>query len=137
MKKPLKQPLKEMLKKIGGAHLLNENAAVVKYSDELGQYVKQLRPNIRGWKFDVERLTGSWYWEHKKIEPLVYATWGWDGRNAIELESSFGLDLGKINVKLKPKESLEDQLDVKKDVKKYLDAMKKEIPKIEKKLLSY
>ena len=115
--------------------LLEYNDKVAKYSDELGNYVKLLRPNIRGWKFDVERMTGSWYWEHKKIEPLVYATWGWDGRNMIALESSFGEDLGTAKLKLKPKESLKDQLDVKKDVKKYLDAMKKELPKIEKKLL--
>ena len=115
--------------------LLEYDKKVAKYSDELGNYVKLLRPNIRGWKFNVERMTGSWYWEHNKVEPLVYATWGWDGRNMIALESSFGEDLGTAKLKLKPKESLEDQLDVKKDVKKYLDAMKKELPKIEKKLL--
>ena len=43
----------------------------------------------------------------------------------------------QFKLKLKPKESLEDQLDIKKDVKKYLDAMKKEFPKIQKKLLEY
>ena len=117
--------------------LLEYDKKVAKYSDELGEYIKLLKPSIRGWKFDVERMTGSWYWKHPKFEDAVFATWGWDGRNAIELESTDGMDLGRINVKLKPKESLESKLDVKKDVKKYLDAMKKEFSKIEKKLLNY
>ena len=117
--------------------ILLENQKVENYSLELGDYIKILKPNIRGWKFGVERMTGSWYWEHSKFEDVVYATWGWTGKNAIPLQSSDGMDLGKINLKLKPKESLEDQLDVKKDVKKYIDAMKKELPKIQKKLLQY
>ena len=117
--------------------ILLENQKVENYSLELGDYIKILKPNIRGWKFGVERMTGSWYWEHSKFEDVVYATWGWSGKNAIPLQSSDGMDLGKINLKLKPKESLEDQLDVKKDVKKYINAMKKELPKIQKKLLQY
>ena len=55
----------------------------------------------------------------------------------IPLESSDGMDLGKIKLKLTPKESLENQLDIKKDVKKYIDTMKKELPKLQRKLLEY
>ena len=117
--------------------LLEYNDKVATYSNELGAYIKILKPKIKGWSFDVERMSGAWEWNHPKFEDAIYATWGWEGKNEIPLESSDGDDLGKIKLKLKPKESLESKLDVKKDVKKYLDAMKKEFPKIEKKLLKY
>ena len=117
--------------------LLEYDKKVANYSDELGNFIYLLRPKIKGWSFSIQRMTGTWEWNHPKFEDAVYATWGWEGKNEIPLESSDGDDLGKIKLKLKPKESLESKLDVKKDVKKYLDAMKKEFPKIEKKLLKY
>ena len=117
--------------------LLEYDDKVAKYSSELGKYIKLLKPKINGWKFDEEYMSGSWYWEHPKFEDIIYATWGWEGKNKIPVESSDGQDLGTIKLKLTPKESLEDQLDVKKDVKKYIQAMKKEIPKLQKKLLEY
>ena len=117
--------------------LLEYDKKVANYSDELGNYIQLLRPKVKGWSFSIQRMTGTWEWNHPKFEDAVYATWGWEGKNEIPLESSDGDDLGKIKLKLKPKESLKDQLDIKKDVKKYLDAMKKELPKIEKKLLKY
>ncbi len=117
--------------------LLEYDKKVANYSDELGNFIYLLRPKIKGWSFSIQRMTGTWEWNHPKFEDAVYATWGWEGKNEIPLESSDGDDLGKIKLKLKPKESLESKLDVKKDVKKYLDTMKKEFPKIEKKLLNY
>jgi len=117
--------------------LLEYDNKVANYSDELGNYIQLLRPKVKGWSFSIQRMTGTWEWNHPKFEDAVYATWGWEGKNEIPLESSDGDDLGKIKLKLKPKESLESKLDVKKDVKKYLDAMKKEFSKIEKKLLNY
>ena len=132
----MKQPLKEMLKKIGGGHLLTENKMVFYYMEHLGPYIQQLRPNIRGWKFVVERMTGSWEWTNRKFEPAVYATWGWEGRNEIPLESSDGEYFGEARFKLKASEP-EDENNLKRDAKKYLDVMKKEFPKIEKKILEY
>ena len=117
--------------------LLEYDKKVANYSDELGNFIYLLKPKIKGWSFSIQRMTGTWEWNHPKFEDAVYATWGWEGKNEIPLESSDGDDLGKIKLKLKPKESLESKLDVKKDVKKYLDTMKKEFPKIEKKLLNY
>ena len=129
-----KQPLRESLIKIGGGHLLKEyNDKVSKYSDELGGYIKLLRPNIRGWKFGEERMTGSWYWEHPKFEDVIYATWGWEGKNEIPLETSDGDAFKAVKLKLKASEP-EDEQNLKRDAKKYIDTMKKEIPKIEKKL---
>ena len=121
------------LKKI----LLEYDNKIAKYSSDLGDYIKILKPRINGWKFDVEYMSGSWYWEHPKFEDVVYATWGWEGQNKIPVEISDGKSLKSINLKLKPKESLEDQLDVKNDVKKYIQTMKKELPKIQKQLLEY
>ena len=118
--------------------LLKENK-IAKYSSDLGDYIKLLKPKINGWKFGMEHMTGSWYWEHPKFEDIIYATWGWDGqKNKIPYQSSDGLDLGTGKLALIPKElNIENEKFVKKDVKKYLDYMKKEFPKIEKKLLEY
>ena len=133
----MKQPLKEMLKKIGGGHLLTENKMVFYYMEHLGPYIQQLRPNIRGWKFVVERMTGSWEWTNRKFEPAVYATWGWEGRNEIPLETSDGESFKAVKLKLTPPKDTTDEKQLKKDAKKYIDTMKKELPKIEKKLLEY
>ena len=122
--------------------LLEYNDKVAKYSDELGEYLTQLRPNVKGWKFSMQRMTGTWEWNHSKFEDAVYATWGWEGKNEIPVESSDGHDCGTIKLKLKlPKnvkgDDFSDEKQLKKDAKKYLDTMKKEFPKIEKKLLKY
>ena len=94
----MKKPLKEMLKKIGGGHLLKEyNDKVATYSDALGKYIEGLRFSIRGWQMSTEYHSGSWEWTNKKFENHFYATWGWEGKNMIPLESSDGVDLGKIN----------------------------------------
>ena len=146
-KQSLKQPLRESLIKIGGGHLLNEvKDEIFRYKDALEGYLKQLRPNIRGWKFHTEHMTGSWYWENRKFEDIIYATWGWEGRNEIPLETSDGIAFKAVKLKLNPKTIKSDDYDridssdeksLKKDVKKYIDTMKKEFPKIQKKLLDY
>ena len=133
----MKQPLKEMLKKIGGGHLLTENKMVFYYMEHLGPYIQQLRPNIRGWKFVVERMTGSWEWTNRKFEPAVYATWGWEGQNKIPVESSDGHDCGTVTLKLTPPKDGTDEKQMKKNAKKYLDIMQRNFPKIQKKLLQY
>ena len=48
-----------------------------------------------------------------------------------------GLDCGTIKFKLTPPKGATDAKQLKKDAKKYLDTMKKEFPKIQKKLLEY
>ena len=128
----MKKPLREMLVKIGGGHLLKENK-IAKYSSDLGDYIKLLKPKINGWKFGMEHMTGSWYWEHPKFEDVVYATWGWEGKNEIPLETSDGESFKAVKLKFKASEP-EDEQNLKRDAKKYIDTMKKEIPKIEKKL---
>ena len=117
--------------------LLEYNSKVSKYSNELGAYITQLRPNIRGWKFSIDRMTGSWEWENRKFEDVVYATWGWEGKNEIPVESSDGIHFKTIKIKLTPPKDTTDEKQLKKDAKKYIDTMKKEFPKIEKKLLEY
>ena len=133
----MKQPLKEMLKKIGGGHLLKEyNDKVATYSDALGKYIRALRFDIRGWQMDVEYHSGSWEWTNRKFENAFYATWGWEGKNEIPIETDEGDDCGTIKQKFKGTDP-EDEKQLKIDAKKYIALMKKEIPKIEKKLLEY
>lgn len=134
----MKKPLKEMLKKIGGGHLLKEyNDKVASYSDELGEYLAQLRPNVKGWKFSMQRMTGTWEWNHPKFEDAIYATWGWEGNNQIPVESSDGHDCGTIKFKITPPKDSADEKQLKKDAIKYIKTMQKEFPKIQKKLLEY
>ena len=132
----MKKPLKEMLKKIGGRHLLKENDAVSTYSDALGQYLAGLRFDIRGWQMSREYHSGSWEWTNRKFDNAFYATWGWEGKNEIPIESDEGDDCGTIKQKFKGTDP-ENEKQLKIDAKKYIALMKKEIPKIEKKLLEY
>ena len=136
-KQSVKQPLRESLIKIGGGHLLKENKSMImNYSDYLGAYLEQLRQNIRGWKLQVDNMAGSWEWYNRKFEDSIYATWGWEGKNEIPLETSDGESFKAAKLKLKASEP-EDEQNLKRDAKKYIDTMKKEIPKIEKKILEY
>ena len=83
--------------------LLEYNDKVATYSNELGAYIKILKPKIKGWSFDVERMSGAWEWNHPKFEDAVYATWGWEGENnRIPYESSDGAYLGIGKLKLTP-----------------------------------
>ena len=70
----MKKPLKEMLKKIGGRHLLKENDAVSTYSAALGQYLAGLRFDIRGWQMSREYHSGSWEWTNRKFDNAFYAS---------------------------------------------------------------
>ena len=133
----MKKPLKEMLKKIGGGHLLKEyNDKVANYSDALGKYIQNLRLGIRVWVFSTEYHYGSWAWTNKKFENHFYATWGWEGKNEIPLETSDGDAFKAVKLKLKVGDP-EDEKQLKDAAKKYINVMKKEFPKIEKKLLEY
>jgi len=133
-KQSLKQPLRESLIKIGGGHLLNENKDMIMYySDALGKYLEQLRPDIRGWKFSIDRMTGSWEWFNRNYGGSIYATWGWEGKNEIPLESSEGESFKTVKLKFKASEP-EDEKNLKRDAKKYTQTMAKELAKIQKKL---
>ena len=114
--------------------LLEGNSKIAKYSNQLGSSIRIFKPRIRGWSFDVEHMTGSWYWENPKFEDIIYATWGWEGKNEIPIETSDGQSFKSIKLKLTPKETSAEQLDVRNDVKKYIDTMKKELPKLEREL---
>ena len=116
--------------------LLEYDKKVANYSDELGNYIQLLRPKVKGWSFSIQWMTGTWEWNHSKFEDAVYATWGWEGKNEIPLETSDGESFKAVKLKFKASEP-EDDKNLKRDAKKYIDTMKKEIPKIEKKLLEY
>ena len=105
--------------------LLEYDKKVAKYSDELGNYVKLLKPNIRGWKFDVERMTGSWYWEKGDI--IIYATLGWEGKKEVPIEDG---DTGDVVKRLR----YNPTFDLKRDSKWYLSNMKRYIPGLYKDL---
>ena len=119
----MKQPLKEMLKAIGGGHLLTENQDIADYSHELGEYIHHLRTKIKGWAFSIEINTGSWEWYHPKFEDIIYATWGWEGRNEIPVETSDGDSFKALKLKLKVSEP-EDEKNLKRELKGIWDQLK-------------
>ena len=43
-------------------------------------------------------MTGSWYWENRKFEDVIYATWGWEGKNQIPVETSDGESFKSIKL---------------------------------------
>ena len=117
--------------------LLEGKKEIFKYKDTLEGYLKQLRPSIKGWKFAVDYMSGSREWYNNKFEDVIYATWGWEGRNEIPVETSDGESFKAVKLKLTPPKDTTDEKQLKKDAKKYIDTMKKEFPKMEKKLLEY
>ena len=108
--------------------LLNENAKVQAYSDELGKYIMLMKPRIAGLKFDVEYMTGSWYWENSKFEDIIYATWGWEGKKEVPIEIGLAPDghEGEMVKKLK----YNPKFDLKKDAQWYISNMKRYLPGI-------
>ena len=105
--------------------LLNENAKVQAYSDELGKYIMLMKPRIAGLKFDVEYMTGSWLWEKGDI--AIYATWGWEGKKEVPIEDGDTGDRLKV---LK----YNSTGDLAKDAKWYISNMKRYLPGIAKDL---
>ena len=103
--------------------LLNENAKVQAYSDELGKYIMLMKPRIAGLKFYVEYMTGSWVWEKGDI--AIYATWGWEGKKEVPIEDG---DTGDRFKTLK----YNSTGDLKKDAKWYISNMKRYLPGIVK-----
>jgi len=106
-------------------NLLTESTQIHAYSDELGEYIRNLKPNIKGLKFSIERMTGGWAWENNNIS--IYATFGWEGKKEVPIEDG---DTGKIikTLKYNPK------FDLKTDAKWYISNMKKHLPGIIKDL---
>ena len=112
--------------------LLNENAKVQAYSDELGEHLRQLRPKIGGGalglKFSIERMTGTWAWSNRFIE--IYATYGWEGKKSVPIEIGYNErgDEGTVVKTLKYNYTG----DLKKDAKWFISNMKRYLPGIAK-----
>ena len=66
--------------------------------------------------------TGGWYWSSPKYEAVIYATYGWMGKEQVQWEVE-GDEFGKAD-KYKAK------YDLKKDAKWYINNAKKAIPQI-------
>ena len=113
-------------------NLLTENAKVQAYSDELGEYIHNLRPTIGSGafklKFSIERMTGTWAWAGRFVE--IYATYGWEGKKEVPIEIGYNEhgDEGEVVKTLKYNYTG----DLKKDAKWYVSNMKRYIPGIAK-----
>ena len=128
-----KQPLKEMLKRIGGAHLLNEKPNFDK--EKLQEYWHDIIQDVEGddikigWTVftaDYDYHSGALSWGDADSDFIFYMTPGYDGINGIPIEDgNTGKQYGRLPLKTTG--------DVKKDTKWYLNTIKKALPKILKK----
>jgi len=129
----MKKPLKEMLKKIGGAHLLNEKPNFDK--EKLQEYWHDIIQDVEGtmikigkdkYTADYDYHSGALSWGSMDSEVLLYMTPGYDGQNSIPVEDG---NSGKFHGTI----PLKTTGDVKKDTKWYVNTIKKALPKILKK----
>ena len=101
---------------------------IAKYSNELGAYIKGLRPRVGKLKFNIEPMTGAWEWEDNKLS--VYATLGWEGKKEVPIEIGLAPDGHEGDMvktlKYNPK------FDLKKDAQWYISNMKRYLPAVYK-----
>ena len=126
----MKKPLKEMLKKIGGGHLLNEG------DEKLADYWNNIVQDVEGeiikigkdkYTADYDFHSGALSWGSMDSEVLLYMTPGYDGVKYIPVEDgNSGKFLGKLPLKTTN--------DEKKDKKWYVNTIKKSLPKFIKKI---
>ena len=106
-------------------HLISENKRdIIKYQAEFAAYLKGMKPRIAGFRWTEERMTGSWEWYNPRINIVVYATWGWEGKEQVPIE----IEDGDVVKTLKYKHTG----DLKKDATWYLSNMKRYLPGIAK-----
>ena len=136
----LKQPLREMLKKIGGGHLLTEGDDVLQdYWAELVSKIEgtMLSTSVGKFDADVDMNSGGLSWNGQEGDKpdgyeedyvYIFATPAWEGDKYITFEEGWGsgVKLGKVPLKT--------TMDKKKDTNWYLATMKKHLPKLVKKL---
>ena len=98
---------------------------------KLEKLLIQKKINLKGWKLEVESMSGAWGWYNSKYpDVVVHATLGWDGEEVIPI--SVTDDQGELiwnkNFKFNPSGQLMSDLRV------YLNTLKKWLPTIEAKL---
>jgi hypothetical protein len=94
----------------------------------LEKFLVQKRVNLKGWKLEVEGMSGSWGWHNSKFgDVVIYATLGWEGEETIPIQVSDedGEIVFEKTFKYKPTGNVVT------DSKVYLKTLQKWIPKIE------
>tara|TARA_A100001037_G_scaffold244817_1_gene225922 strand:+ start:81964 stop:82323 length:360 start_codon:yes stop_codon:yes gene_type:complete len=97
-------------------------------NSNLEKFLVQKRVNLKGWKLEVEGMSGSWGWHNSKYpDCIIYATLGWDGEETIPIQvnDEDGNTVFEKIFKYKPTGNVVT------DSKVYLKTLQKWIPKIE------
>ena len=100
-------------------------------NSKLEKLLIQKKINLKGWKLEVEGMSGSWGWHNPKFpDCVIYATLGWDGEEVIPIQVNDpdGENVFMKTFKYKPTGQLMTDLQV------YLKTVKKWLPTIEGKL---
>ena len=125
-----KSKLKEIIRE--EIQQLNEKIDIEDAQLAMAKVLGKKRIKVAGFEFDIEWMSGSWRWDKGGIS--IYATYGWENFQGIPIDVRGGDDVDTLystSIKMKPSG------DTNMDVKNYLKAMKKVLPRLFNKYKSY
>ena len=114
---------------------VNESSKDYDYADELQKETEKVLKgkNIKGWKLYVDSRSGTFEFEKKGIDLLIYATPMWDGNPNLPFNvmDGEGDNVNMIEKSIGNLLSFKPSYDLKKDVLNYISVITKTLPKVE------
>ena len=114
---------------------VNESSKDDDYADELQKETEKVLKgkNIKGWKLYVDSRSGTFEFEKKGIDLLIYATPMWDGNPNLPFNvmDGEGDNVNMIEKSIGNLLSFKPQYDLKKDISNYISVLTKTLSKVE------
>ena len=114
---------------------VNESSKDDDYADELQKETEKVLKgkNIKGWKLYVDSRSGTFEFEKKGIDLLIYATPMWDGNPNLPFNvmDGEGDNVNMIEKLIGNKLPFKPSYDLKKDISNYISVLTKILPKVE------
>ena len=114
---------------------VNESSKDDEYADKLQKATEKVLngKDIKGWKLHVDSRSGTFEFEKKGIDLLIYATPMWDGKpnlpfNVMDSEGNDRIVIGRTIGNILP---FKPSYDLNKDVLNYISVITKTLPKVE------
>ena len=114
---------------------VNESSKDDDYADELQKETEKVLKgkNIKGWKLYVDSRSGTFEFEKKGIDLLIYATPMWDGNPNLPFNvmDGEGDNVNMIEKSIGNLLSFKPQYDLKKDISNYISILTNALSKVE------
>ena len=114
---------------------VNESSKNDDYADELQKETEKVLKgkNIKGWKLYVDSRSGTFEFEKKGIDLLIYATPMWDGNPNLPFNvmDGEGDNVNMIEKSIGNLLSFKPQYDLKKDISNYISVLTNALSKVE------